>query len=595
MEHPRHRQGPRTRSATAAAGATAALATLAAVAALIAACAATSSADNGPEAPGTGGAIGSDFGAGGSASASGGAGGALPPETEVESTYETPVATGRFVWVANPTSGRVAYIDAASLEIHTAEAGNGPTYVAPVPTTDGDAVVVLNVFSHDATVLRAPAGAQALLSQTVRGVAPGANAWTICDDGRWAIAWTDARRMPGADPALGFQDVTVIDLSAPAAASAATILAVGYRPVALVCAAGSAQALAVTQDGVSVIDLGAAAAGGPRVTRTVALTDDPTEDTDTRDVSITPDGQLALMRREGSPEVRFVDLATGAKTSVVLSGAVTDLDVSDDGARAVAVARDSAEVAIFALGAAPATATQLTLTGETIGSVVLAPGGKTALLYSNAADVERLVVLDLTAAAPTYRAIRLRGPVRSVFATPDGQNAIVVHGAPPAAPAPAPAPDAGAATDAKGDAATPSDAGAVADAGATASPVGGSFSLVPLDGTRPAKIQAADAPPQAVALSPAGDRALITARDDAKAIFRVYLALFPSLEVRTYPLASPPIAAGVVPAAGRGYVAQQHPEGRATFLSLDSGEARTLTGFELGARVVDWSQPGEQP
>jgi len=57
------------------------------------------------------------------------------------------------------------------------------------------------------------------------------------------------------------------------------------------------------------------------------------------------------------------------------------------------------------------------------------------------------------------------------------------------------------------------------------------------------------------------------------------------------PLASPPIAAGVAAAARRGYVAQQHPEGRITFVTLDSGEARTLTGYELGARVVDWSQP----
>ena len=44
---------------------------------------------------------------------SGGSGGApLPPETELESSYEVPVATGQFIWVANPQSGRVAYVDA---------------------------------------------------------------------------------------------------------------------------------------------------------------------------------------------------------------------------------------------------------------------------------------------------------------------------------------------------------------------------------------------------------------------------------------------------------------------------------------------------
>ena len=87
----------------------------------------------------------------------GGAGGGtdnLPPEREVESTYKAPVATGHFVWIANPTSGRVAYVDASSLAVKTVEAGNGPTYLAAVPGMD-DAVVVLNTLSNDATLLTA--------------------------------------------------------------------------------------------------------------------------------------------------------------------------------------------------------------------------------------------------------------------------------------------------------------------------------------------------------------------------------------------------------------------------------------------------------
>ena len=37
----------------------------------------------------------------------------------------------------------------------------------------------------------------------------------------------------------------------------------------------------------------------------------------------------------------------------------------------------------------------------------------------------------------------------------------------------------------------------------------------------------------------------------------------------------------------RAFVAQAHPEGRITFVDLDSGAHRTLTGFELGAKVVE--------
>jgi hypothetical protein len=67
------------------------------------------------------------------------------------------------------------------------------------------------------------------------------------------------------------------------------------------------------------------------------------------------------------------------------------------------------------------------------------------------------------------------------------------------------------------------------------------------------------------------------------------MGLLPTLDVQRTALASPPTAAGVVAGANRGYVAQEYPDGRITFLSLVSGEARTLTGYELGARVVQWS------
>jgi hypothetical protein len=65
----------------------------------------------------------------------------------------------------------------------------------------------------------------------------------------------------------------------------------------------------------------------------------------------------------------------------------------------------------------------------------------------------------------------------------------------------------------------------------------------------------------------------------------------PQLMVDRFPLASPPIAAGVIPSANRAFVAQLHPEGRLTFFDLDTGVARTLTGFELSSRVVDGSTP----
>jgi hypothetical protein len=521
---------------------------------------------------GTGANAGPTAGGAGGSSASGSG---LPPETEVESSYEVPVATGHYIWVANPDSGRVAYVGGAALDVHTVEAGDAPTYMSPLPSASGDAVVVLNVLSNDATVLRIDGGGT-LSAATVSGVAPGANALAVSPSGRWVIAWTDARQVASPDPLQGYQDVTVMDLSASPPAQ--RILSVGFRPVAVAYAADDSSAFAVTEDGVSVIAL--VGAGAPVATRNVALTDDPTENADTRDVSITPNGRLAVIRREGGSSVGIVDLQTGALSSIALSGAVTDVDLTVAGDRAVAVVRDTAEVAIIPLAAGapdPSAVTHLTISGETVGSVSIAPDGNTALLYTNATSVDRLTVLTL-GATPTYRVVKLHAPVLSVFATADAANAIVLHGN--SSPAPA-------------DGGVPSKDGGVVsedDGGVPSQMPASAFSLVPLAADLPAKIQETDVPPQSVALSPAGDRVLITERDDQKQIYGVYLGQFPSLEIQKLTLASPPIAVGVLAAAGEGFVAQKHPEGRITFVTLASGQARTLTGFEIGAAVVDWSQ-----
>ncbi|HET6150353.1 MAG TPA: hypothetical protein VFH68_22630 [Polyangia bacterium] len=560
-------------------------------------CAGVGANSSAAPAPGTdAGGSGVGLGLGGVGGERTGAGGAVSePEREIDGAYQAPVATGRFVWIANPSSGHVAYVDAATLAVKTVEAGDAPTTIAAVPdAAGGDQVIVLNQLSHDATVLRADGAGGPPASRTITGVVPGANRVAVSPLGRFVIAWIDGRGQANARPTDGFQSITVIDLGAPAAAADAgggalashVTVAVGFRPVSITFAADEQRAFAVTEDGVSIIALDGAS--GPRVTGNVALGDDATASVDTRDVSITADGRWAVVRREGSDTVSLVELGTGAITALRLSGPVTDLDLTADGTRALAVVRATGEVALIPLDApAPVSGaiTHLTIAGETIGQAVLTADGATAVLYSNAVAAQRLTVLSL-GATPTWRTLRVHAPVLAVVPSPDGRGAVVLHPA-----------DASGAGGAAGDAGLAPDGGR--DGGAApgdgaapgATPEVGAFSLLSLDGTQPAFIQATDAPLRALAFSPAGDRVLLTVRDDRAAVFAVYLALFPTLEVRRYPLASPPIAAGVAAAARRGYVAQQHPEGRITFFTLDSGEARTLTGYELGARVVDWSRP----
>ena len=485
---------------------------------------------------------------------SGGSGGATAPaeppeEKEVESDYEAPVATGHFVWVANPKSGRIAYVDATTLQVKTVEAGNAPTFLASVPGQTDDTTLVLNVLSNDATLLRA--SSTGITTKTFK-VAALANSLAFSADGHFAIAWGDSRKVPTAPKTQGFQDLTVLDL----VTGVSTVLAVGYRPVAVGFAAGQPRAYAVTQDGIAILDLAAA----PLVVQNVAISDAPNEEPSSRDVSVTPNGNVALIRRAASPAITAVALDTGTRVTITLPAAVTDLDLNDAGDRAVAVIRSTSQIAVLPIPgilAAPTLFTTVTVTGETIGSVSLAPGGMKGLLYTNASEVERITILDLAQQPPPFRTVRLYSPVLAVFSAPDSRHAVVLHDR----------------TEGSG----------------TLPGTPGAFSILPVANALPAKIVATLATPTSVAVT--NDRAVIAERDDKKNIFGAYLARMPQLMVERYPLASPPIAVGVVAGAKRAFIAQQHPDGRLTFIDLDSGVARTLTGFELSSRVVDGSKP----
>jgi len=530
-----------------------------ALAAFLLHCGSDSGGGAGAPAGGSGGATttGGNTGFGGTATGGGG-GGTLdsgppppPPEQELESSFRSPVATGKYVWAANPESGRVALVDALSYDVTIAEAGNGPTYLAAVPGAGDNTAIVLNVKSHDATLFRV-AGDGSITQKTLK-THTGANAWAMSPGGKWAIAWTDAAQIKTPDPTDGFQDVTVIELTPGKESS--RILSVGYRPTRLGFAKDETRAFAVTEPGISVVSLDGIE---PSVTALIEVTDNPLENPASRDVTITPDGAYALVRRDESDAVSFVSLSTGTRTSLTLSGAVTDLDLAEDGQRAVAVVRDKSEVFVLPVpGAAtdPNSIDKKAISAEFFGSVALSTDASVALLYTNAVESDHLTILKLGAGTDylTHRTVALKAPVTAVFPAPDAQHAIVLQKT------------------------------------AAGSSKAGAFSVVSTVAQLSPKIMGTDAAPNAVAIQPApkSEHALVSVRDDAKKVFGVYRVKLANLQVDYTKLASPPLATGVIAAANKGYVAQLHPEGRITFVDFASGEVRTLTGFELGAKVVE--------
>jgi len=526
-------------------------------------------ADPGAEADSTG--YGANTGMGGGTSmlldAGTGTGGVppLPPEEEIENSFRAPVATGRYLWSANPESSYVAVVDAAgsSLDVRIVQAGYGPNYLAPVSDPseqDRNAAIVLNELSDDATLMRIDDAGQ--LETETFPTHQGANAWAVSSRGQWAIAWTNAAEIAGADPTEGFQEVTVIPLTG----GSEQRLSVGYRPESVAFNQAETRAYVVAEPGITVIDLELM-----EVTGLVVLTEDPLEDPEGRDVTITPDGSTALVSRQGQPEVRFVDLESGTPIDVVLDAPVTDLDLSEDGTLAVAAVRDLSQAVILPVPGAAEDADLIdvrTFDGETIGSVALTPDGDTALLFTTVAPIatgqnptrDHLTILQTgidpgdteDATSLDRRTVSVQTPVRAVFPADDAEHAIVFQEVPE---------------------------------GSTRA---GAFSVVPLQSQIWPKLVPTDAPPRAVAIAPDGEHALVTVRSDLTDVHGVYLVSMPSLRVDLIPLASPPLATGIVPAANKGYVAQEHPEGRITIIDFDSpgGAPRTLTGFELATRVT---------
>jgi hypothetical protein len=557
-------------------------------------------------------------------SASGGTGSTLPggmqvpdpqPEQEVDEAFQVPVVSGRWVWTANPTSGVVALIDAESFAVRTIEAGAGPMQLAALPADDGGSrAIVINSVSEDATLLTASKDG-ALEASATLPLHGGANAWAVTPDGRFAVAWTNAAAVENPDPSEGFQDITVLSLAA--GEPFAKRLSVGYRPVRVVMDDDNRYAYFVTDAGIDVIDL--KSGDGPVVEREVELSANPANDTAKRDVNITPDGLFAFVSRLERDYVTVVDVQQGVFKDVRLPGVVTDLDLSADASLAVAIVQQPAlpteqsaagagaggqagqsnggsegggtDVEIgggggLDVGAGGEGGTTIPPSGarsvavllpvasifaapelfervdidERFGSVELGAQGATALLYQNSMPSTHLTLLSLAAgdSYKTHRTVDLKLPVFSAVAAPDGAHAVVLL-QPPAG---------------------------------SAKP--GAFAVVPIAKHLSAAIQGTQAPtvpldfakdpPAMVAID--DEHALVTVSDGAQVHF-AYLVSMPALTVDPIQLSSAPLrgASGIVAEANQAFVAQQHPEGRITFIDLASGEQHTLTGFELSSQV----------
>jgi len=488
-------------------------------------------------------------GGSGTSTAGSGSGGApivvVPPEKELEQSFLAPVVTGKFVFSANPKSGRVAVIDAESYAVQLFNAGFGPTYLAAIPDDQG--AIVINALSHDTTLFRLVDGEVTLADESLP-VHDDANAWAMSPNGRFAIAWTRTESEQKLDPTAGSQTITVLDLEKATSKK----LSVGFHPTQVVVDDQSERAFVVNDNGVSVVSLGDVS----EVSLLAHVSEDPLEDAGARDVSILPDGSFAVVRLENSTKLRIVDLTREEGiTAYELGAPIADVDLSRDGKLAVAAVPGIHQVVLVPMPPGPDASAfeRIDIPNELTSSVALSDASELALLYQNGADNSHLTVLDLRPDMKrALRTVDLKGPVSAAFAAPGAASAIAFQ-----------KPIAG-------------------------STKAGLFSGVPTLQKRSAKIVGADAVPSALAFDQDGQFALVTVGNDKSTTRGVYRVRLDTMQEDFLELASPPAiaATGIVEEVGRGFVAQVHPEGRITFIDLETAQAHTITGFELAARIV---------
>lgn len=563
--------------------------------------------DAGQGAPGFGGDDG--FGGTGGAGGAGGAGGTgeprLPPEEEEVVEFEQPQAGERFVYVASPERDSVAVIDSETLGIEPVEVGDDPRYLQTLG--ERDAALVLNVGSEDATVLRTDEAGTT--TSTVR-VTPGANAIAVSPDGNYAVTYLDAeRREPGSGTG-SFQDVTLVRISEEEG-DAAFGVTVGFKPSQVFFAESGERAFVVTEHGISVLDFAEIEAQNGGVASTLELGDDTKAYS--KDVSIAAGGALAVARRDGSSELRMVDLSSGELTKLQVSELTRAVEVPPellpdagtiDGGLADAGAPDAGQVVDVPLG--PTTVTDLDLApdgetaiaalrshglllripvpegfedpsqieiiempeGETIGSVVIGPANERLVAYTTVGNAERLSIVDLTGQS-TPRAVPLEKGVRTVTFTATGNHALILHDKQPGDPA---------------------------AAQTTEEEIDRSFgySVLQLEDAF-VKLQTTPVDVGPFVATPDGQLIFMLFRNDNAGLREIHRITLGNLGVNRLELGSPPESLGLIPQTEKVFVGQEHPDGRITFIDWalddlifwDEDNVQSVTGFELNSRIED--------
>lgn len=549
---------------------------------------------------------------------------------------DPPQASDNYVFVANPGGRSVVVIDSRELTIRSIDTGSSPSYLRAIP--GAEAAMVLNVGSGDASVVRVADDGS--LSARRVPVVKGANAISIAPDGQHAVVYFDADAGIAGNDFGDFQSVSVVSLEPGAETS--TTMAVGFKPERVAFQADGAVGYVVTERGISVLSFGEIDASGAGIAPELTF---GSRDVVRDQIIITADGRYAVAPMPSSTELRLIDLATGRETvrdlwalfrfldeaawaEFLRAHAVneplpegipesffkprfTSLHYDPENGQLLAVEPDHRAVVRIAIpdGFSVTGPVALQAIPHDVSEVRHMPGTNLVLAYRPELGVSLLSVIDFglveATPAPTVPAgqggadgaggeagatsqggapsgggetgmgttpiqtYELRKGVEGVYVSPDGESAIIRH-------------------DRQfGD---PNEPGIPLEVRILRS--SGHTLLHPATGEL--KLERTSADIDEVVFSRDGKFAFLLFDDpqpsfpvaDQQAVREVHRVDLPRFLTNPIILLdSAPIAGAPVPGQTRVFIAQDHPDGRLTFIDWRTGDVQTVTGFELNSRI----------
>jgi DNA-binding beta-propeller fold protein YncE len=474
----------------------------------------------------------------------------VPPEVEYD--FGPPASGFRYVYIALTDLDSVARVDSETLDVVSIPVGDRPMQLSTV--NGQDLAVVLNRGSNSISIIRTEEGEDEV---TTLRTPPRMNRLVVSPGGGAALAYFEMDNPQDTDVG-SFQDMAVVRLQEGREESVQ--ISVGFRPRRIFFSTDDSQAYVVTEDGVSIVDLEGAEDGF--TAPTFRLTNDPFGEGIPTEVVVSPDGSWAFARWEGQPFIRALDLDSGDLIDTPLPGSPTDIDLTSDGSRLLMVVRDVSLLALMEVPGSIGDESALRLIDcapLTVGSAVITPDDQQVLVFTNALNQEAIALVDLEGGE--VEIAMLRKGIRAVALSPDGLSALVMHNRIPGDPEPT-------------------------DDFETQLDRRSGFSLIDLESLF-IKLQLTESDPGRFTFFPDSSAAYVIVADRSANLREINRIDLESFVVEALDVGSFPIEVGPVPGTHRIYVSQDHPMGRLSFIDVESGEMRTVTGFELNSQIIE--------